>query len=308
MRQGQPVFSIIIPTYNRLDRLANCLQCLGRLDYPRERFEVIVVDDGSSEPVDEVVASFTGALPLRLIRQTNAGPAAARNTGARAAIGKYLVFTDDDCMPDRHWLRELDRVFAESPDCLVGGAIVNALPENPFSTATQAIMTAVYSYYDCHPDCRRLFSASNLAVPTAGFHQLGGFCESFPLAAGEDYDLCDRWQDGGRPVEYGRSAIVWHAHTLTLGGFCRQHFNYGRGLLRFRMRAARRAGGTIRSKRPGFYLHLLIYPLGEWPNWRGGLCIGLVVLSQAATLAGACCEMLAPKATSMRYITNSRMQ
>lgn len=296
--QGQPVFSIIIPTYDRLDRLVNCLQYLGGLDYPRDRFEVIVVADGSPELVCGVVESFTCALVLSLIRQSKRGPAAARNSGAKAAAGEYLVFTDDDCLPDRRWLRELEDVFTEGPRCLVGGAIVNALPQNLFSTATQAIMTAVYSYYERHPDCRRLFSTSNLAVPTTHFHQLDGFCESFPLAAGEDYDFCDRWQRSELPVRYAPRAVVSHAHPLTLGSFCRQHFNYGRGLLRFRVRAARRACRTTHSKRRGFYLHLLTYPLRQRPSWRGFLCSGLVVLSQVVTLAGACREILAPSSTT----------
>jgi GT2 family glycosyltransferase len=292
MRQEQLLFSIIIPTRDRPDQLVNCLQYLDRLDYPRDRFEAIVVDDGSSEPIEEVVAPFRYALDLRVIRQANRGPAAARNTGAEAAAGEYLVFTDDDCLPDPGWLRQLERVFTEWPHCLVGGAIVNALPKNPFSSATQAIMMAVYSYYDCHPDRTRLFSTSNLAVPTAIFRQLGGFVKSFRLAAGEDYDFCDRWQHGGHGIRYAPGAIVSHAHALTLGSFCRQHFNYGRGLLRFRVQAARRAGRTIRSQRPGFYAHLLTYSLRQWPGGRGWLYSGLIVLSQAATLAGACREVL----------------
>jgi GT2 family glycosyltransferase len=306
----KPKFSIVIPTYARPRQLKMCLSEVGRLDYPREGFETIVVDDGSPEPVDEVVASFHSALELRLIRQANRGPAAARNTGAKAAAGQYLVFTDDDCLPDPRWLRELDRVFAEEPHCLVGGSIVNASPDNPFSTATQAIMTAVYGYYDRHPDRKRFFSTSNLAAPTACFHQLGGFCESFSLASGEDYDFCDRWQHSGRAIWHAPRAIVSHAHLLTLGSFCRQHFNYGRGLLQFRARAARRAGRTIRGERLGFYLHLLTYPLGQWPGWRGWQYTGLVALSQAATLAGACRELLARSiaAVSMPDIRKSSGQ
>lgn len=99
MGQEQPFFSIIIPTYNRPERLATCIQSLAHLDYSRDRFEVIVVDDGSPMPLEPVVAPFQNKFDVTLIKQPNAGPATARNTGAARASGQFLVFTDDDCMP-----------------------------------------------------------------------------------------------------------------------------------------------------------------------------------------------------------------
>jgi glycosyltransferase involved in cell wall biosynthesis len=79
-----PSFSIVIPSYRRPRQLAECLRALSRLEYPRDRFEVIVVDDGGDAPLDEVVAPFGSNLSLTLIRQPNAGPAAARNLGRSA--------------------------------------------------------------------------------------------------------------------------------------------------------------------------------------------------------------------------------
>ena len=87
--------SIVIPTYGRPDQLAACLDSLEALDYPRDRFEVIVVDDGSPQPLPP----YGGALRVTLVRQAHAGPAAARNTGAAASRGRWLAFTDDDCRP-----------------------------------------------------------------------------------------------------------------------------------------------------------------------------------------------------------------
>ena len=104
MKQDQPFFSIIVPTYNRPRQLADCLRALSALDYPRRRFEVIVVDDGSASPLAEVVAPFHPLFRLTLVTQDNAGPAAARNTGAALAQGEFLAFTDDDCLPSGRWL------------------------------------------------------------------------------------------------------------------------------------------------------------------------------------------------------------
>ncbi|MGL5923098.1 glycosyltransferase family A protein, partial [Chroococcidiopsis sp.] len=112
----QLFFSIIIPTYNRPERLLSCLKSIAQLNYPPDRFEVIVVDDGSEMPIEPVIASFRKQLNLTAIAQQNAGPANARNTGATRARGKFLVFTDDDCMPAPEWLKTLEVRFKAAPN------------------------------------------------------------------------------------------------------------------------------------------------------------------------------------------------
>ena len=95
----QPFFSIIIPTYNRTAPLTNCLYFLTLLDYPRNCFEVIVVNDGGETKLEAIADTFRNQINLNLITQPHSGPAAARNTGAAKAKGEFLAFTDDDCMP-----------------------------------------------------------------------------------------------------------------------------------------------------------------------------------------------------------------
>ena len=93
MATESPFFTVIIPTYARPARLKACLQAFTRLAYPRDRFELMVVDDGSPASMEPVVIPFAHALNVRLIRQENAGPAAARNAGAAHAQGSFLAFT-----------------------------------------------------------------------------------------------------------------------------------------------------------------------------------------------------------------------
>ena len=131
----KPFFSVVIPTYNRPERLANCLEAISQLDYPRDRFEVIVVDDGSKIPLDSVVEPLQQKIPelqLKLIRQENAGPAAARNRGAAEAQGEFLAFTDDDCQPTTDWLIHFAAGFETAPEAMLGGKTINALSQNPF--------------------------------------------------------------------------------------------------------------------------------------------------------------------------------
>src|SRR5439155_21748628 len=103
MGLAKPRFSIIVPTYKRPAQLAACLQAIARLDYPRDGFEVIVVNDGSQAPPQALIASFKDRLDMTLLKQAHAGPCAARNTGTVKARGKYLAFSADDCMPVSEW-------------------------------------------------------------------------------------------------------------------------------------------------------------------------------------------------------------
>ena len=141
----------MIPTYGRPRQLAECLRSLAELDYPRERLEVLVVDDGGPAPLDDVVAPYRSALDLSLLRQDNAGPATARNTGAAQARGDYLAFTDDDCLADPGWLRALAAVWAHSPEAMVGGVTLNGA--NALCSATsQLIVDVVYRHYNSRSD------------------------------------------------------------------------------------------------------------------------------------------------------------
>lgn len=287
------LFSVVIPTFGRPGPLTACLQGLSTLHTSRDRFEVVVSDDGSPFSLEPVVSRCRERLQITLLTRANRGPAAARNHGAAHARGKYLVFLDDDCVPRPDWLARLEERFAKTPDRLIGGGIVNALPANAFSTATQLITSYVYGYFDRGPKSYYFFTTSNFAVPAAAFRELGGFSEAFPLPAGEDYDFCHRWQHAGMRTVYAAEAVVLHAHHLTLTTFWKQHFNYGRGLFTCRLRIARRTGKRLRWQGGSFYIGLLRYPLTHSTGAQRWLHTSLVVLSQVATAAGVLRQLLA---------------
>jgi glycosyltransferase involved in cell wall biosynthesis len=279
-----PKFSIVVPTYNRPDYLRQCLQSLAQINYPRDRFEVIVVDDGSAQPMDVVVNPFQASLNLTLVRKANGGPARARNTGAALAQGQYLVFTDDDCQPVPHWLHALETELQHQPLALIGGHTTNALPDNVFSTASQVLIDYLYDYYNAHQS-PSFFASNNFAMTTEQFRQLGGFDTSFPLAAGEDREFCDRWLQHKLPMGYAAEMQVYHTHHLSLKRFWRQHFNYGRGAYCFHQAKAHRANGHVKVEPLRFYWRLLTYPLKQHQP-KGGLLSGLLLLSQVANAVG----------------------
>jgi GT2 family glycosyltransferase len=282
----QPFFSIIVPTYNRPDRLAGCLRALAGLSYPRDRFEVIVVDDESPTPLDGVVMPWRSRLDLTLLTQTHAGPAAARNTGVARAKGDFIAFTDDDCVPAADWLQALAARFAVTPHDAIGGLVLNGLLRNPYATASQLLVDYLYTHYNANRDRALFFTSNNVAFPTDRFRAIGGFDTSFPLAAAEDRELCDRWLLHGYHMIYAPEALVYHAHALTWRTFCWQHFNYGRGAAYFHHLRARRGQSPIKLEPIMFYARLLQYPFlrARLPHALG--VAALFVISQIMNAAG----------------------
>jgi glycosyltransferase involved in cell wall biosynthesis len=278
-----PIFSIIIPTYERHAQLATCLQSLTRLDYPLEKFEVIVVDDGGVRSLEGVIEEFRGRLDVRLFTQKNTGPAGARNYGAAQARGKFLAFTDDDCEPDNAWLRALSSYFDRTPERLIGGRTLNALSLNPYSETSQMIIEVVYAHFNADPNDARFFASNNFALSAECFREMKGFNKSF--ATSEDREFCDRWLARGFSMTYAPEATIHHAHDLTLSALWRQHFAYGRGALRFHRARSANENGRFKPD-INFYRKLLRASASRAPKTRAVQLTALLFWSQLANAAG----------------------
>jgi GT2 family glycosyltransferase len=290
MQQAHMHFSVIVPTYNRPRQLMACLGALARLDYPRDRFEVIVIDDGGNAPLDNLLATLSETIEVKLLRQSNGGPASARNTGAARAQGQFLAFTDDDCCPAPDWLRALEARFASAEDpIIVGGRVLNALRDNMFAIASQFVVDVGCIYHNADPDRARFCTANNLTVPAKQFRAIGGFNENFKITASEDRELCGRWLHRGYRIIYAPEVRVYHAHELTWGTFWRQHFTYGRGALQLQQVRARQGWKVFRPD-PGYYFNVLIYPFGQTVGWHSLLISALLLASQSASAAGLIVE------------------
>jgi GT2 family glycosyltransferase len=284
--------SIVVPTHGRPHFLAGCLGGLARLEYPRDRFQAIVVDDGGDGSSDAVVRPFEDRLELELVRQARAGAGAARNAGARRAHGQLLAFIDDDCVPDPGWLRELDSASARAPGHAVGGRTHNGATGNRCSIASQAVMDAFHAYCNGDGSEPRFFASNNVAFPAEQFRAAGGFETTFPYA--EDRELCDRWLHLGHRMAFAPDAVVHHLRAPSLAGFWRQHYNYGRGASHFH-RARARQGRGRHVPEPGFYPELV--RSGRVHARQGGALplAGLLALSQVANLVGFVAERLAER-------------
>jgi glycosyltransferase involved in cell wall biosynthesis len=292
MSQKFPFFSIIIPTYNRPQRLADCLKSLSQLQYPSNSFEVVIVNDGSEISLEPTVKPFESVLNLSLINQSNAGPATARNTGAKLAKGQYLAFTDDDCQPASNWLTAFAEQFAEYPQALIGGQTLNALSNNLYSTASQQLIDYLYSYYNANATQARFVASNNFAVPAQLFHSLNGFDTTFPLAAGEDREFCSRWLHHQYQIIYSPQVQVFHAHELTFQSFCRQHFNYGRGAFCFHQTSIQTDTNHQKREPLTFYRNLLLYPFTQTSQPSVLFLAALFFVSQVANATGLFWEKL----------------
>ncbi|MBC7790576.1 MAG: glycosyltransferase [Anaerolineae bacterium] len=319
MHRQLPFCSVIVPTRGRNKQLAACLAALAAQDYPSDSFEVIVVDDGSPSSPEEVVSPLRGKLGVSVISQAHAGPARARNTGAARATGALLAFTDDDCAPTRGWLAALAGRHTEAPEQAIGGLTTCSLRNNHFSTASQLLISYLYEYFNSRNSASggpRFFTSNNLALPRERFLDIGGFDASFPSAAAEDRELCERWHRRGFQLLYAPEAVVEHAHYLTLLSFWRQHFAYGRGAHRFhQLRAKYSESGNstgVKVEPLSFYTDLLRYPFVVPESDRGSnsalAVTSALALTQVANAAGYYWEALTHSASSKRNVQRDAMQ
>ena len=280
MPTAEPLATIIVPTFNRPGYLRRCLDALTRLSGPA--FAVIVVDDGSAHPAAPVCAEFADRLAIQCHRQVNQGPGIARNSGAQAATTPFLLFTDDDCMPDPGWLAAMVEALEQSPSALAGGPVHNGLANNPYAAASQDIQSYLYA-----TDTSGLgfFASNNLACSRDAFLKAGGFSSALRRAS-EDRELSIRWQALGWQRRFVERGVVNHFHDLSLRSFWKQHFNYGRGAKDLaRLLQTGSGGPKLRPRGPAFYLGLLVFPLRQQGRLRPYRTL-LAGLAQVATACG----------------------
>lgn len=270
------MISVVVPTRDRPEALARCLAALAsqRAD---EEVEVVVVNDGGA-PVD--------APGARVLQADGAGPAAARNLGARAARGDTICFIDDDCAAAPLWAQRLaDACRAGGDDGRGGGGAAAgttiADPADGAAAAAAQLLTntLMATSRDEHAGGLRFAPTCNLACRAETFRELA-FDESFALAAGEDREWCARLVASGATLRHVPDALVVHRPQLGVRGLVRQQLRYGRGAIGFAG-----SGGKLAGAR--FYRELARNSLTA-----GASTASLVALAQAAVAAGAATELL----------------
>jgi glycosyltransferase involved in cell wall biosynthesis len=271
-----PQFTVVVPTRDRPGSLARCLEALEKQE-GCEDFEIIVVDDGSSES-DEVAAVVAKSRLARLVRTAPAGSAPARNRGVRNARAPIVLLLDDDCEPHDGWAAALLATLEQGAD-VAAGRCVNVDSSDALGEATQSVLDHL-TLQSLRPSGAVGFAPTyNLACMRSVLLEVP-FDESY-ANSGADRDWCVRLAQCGYAIVLDSEAVVDHRQILDFGRFWRKHRAYGRGSARFhRMQG-------VRFERPGFYLGLVR------AGFRRGAKVGLAVcLAQLATAAGFATEAL----------------
>lgn len=250
-------FSVVIPTRNRPEQLAACLDSFLAVDYPHMAWELIVVNDGGEQSFTAVTPHHHAQLPLRLIDSDGQGPAAARNKGAALANGRFLAFTDDDCRVSPHWLRAWEAGFAQTGCPALGGQTRTPFAANRGAAVSQWLADFLADYMRDVQGNQLLLLSNNVAYDRHFFEQLGGFDESFPLAAAEDWEFSQRVVAAGACQRLWPDAVVWHHHRMSWRRHVAQQFRYGRGGHYFERALSRRGGGVQPVAAHPFYRTLV---------------------------------------------------
>lgn len=195
--------SVVVATRNRAEMLSRLLVALTEQSVSPDEFEVIVVDDGSTDRTPEVLRSAgENGLRMRDVRVERGGPARARNAGWRLATAPLVAFTDDDCIPTPGWLSAKLEAAERSPAAAIQGRTEvdprDAEHAGPYSRTLEVTEKGPF-----YPTC-------NMTYPRGMLERLGGFDEAYPLPGGEDTDLAWRALESAARIEYEPRAIVYH--------------------------------------------------------------------------------------------------
>ena len=205
VRSAAVSISIIIPALNEERMIGRCLESLAKLDFARERFEVLVVDNGSRDNTLSIAESFKDRLNLRVLEKTGVRISALRNMGARGALGDILAFLDADCLAPGDWL---DRILELAP--ADGAGVLGAhylLPED------SSWVGRTWHRYQEAPKAGEVshVPAGDLIMRREDFLKLGGFDET--IQTNEDYELCERARAAGMQVRAFPQIGVVHLGT-----------------------------------------------------------------------------------------------
>ena len=216
-----PRVSVVVCAYNAERTMAACLASLEKLNYPD--YEVVVVNDGSTDRTLEISERFAYC---RIISQPNKGLSVARNVGADAATGEIVAYTDSDCVADPDWLTYLVAKM-ETAQLMACGGPNFPPPEDSLVPAAVAVSPGGPTHVLLSDDVAEHIAGCNMAFRRDVLLRMGGFDPVY-RAAGDDVDICWRFQDAGYTIGFSPAAVVWHFRRNTVKAYIGQQRGYGK--------------------------------------------------------------------------------
>jgi GT2 family glycosyltransferase len=228
-----PGISIIIPAHDAEHTIDHCLQALAHQTMPRDQYEILVVDDGSSDGTRSRVEEYPG---VRLLTQSQSGPAAARNLGARHALGQILLFTDADCEPVADWTEQMVAAFENRDVVGAKGTYLNRRPE----LVARFVQLEYEDKYRCmaRPAGGKQAARGEVSIDFVDTYSAayrrelflaeGGFDSTFPVASVEDQEFSFRLAEQGYKMVFVPQAHVYHhGHPRDLRSYWRRKYRIG---------------------------------------------------------------------------------
>jgi glycosyltransferase involved in cell wall biosynthesis len=219
---SQPEYSVIVPAYQAAGEIGNCVRALNTQTVPRGCYEIIVVDDGST---DATAAVAQEAQVDQVLALAHRGPAAARNAGLDAARGKVVLFTDSDCEPSQGWLAQMVAPFSNPS---VMGA------KGTYRTRQRALVARLVQleFEIRYARMARVARIDFVDGYAAAYRRdlllrCGGFDPTYPIPSAEDIDLSFRVARAGHWLVFVPDAWVWHRHPTSLGVYLARKSRYG---------------------------------------------------------------------------------
>jgi GT2 family glycosyltransferase len=247
---NEPLVSIVVPAYNAERTIKRCIVSLLDIDYPS--YEIIIVDDGSTDKTKEILSEFEGR--INIIQNQHFGPSKCRNIAVKQAKGEFIAFTDSDCIVAKDWLKELIKGFSDGKVVSVGGTQFSPVDESEFGKRVQQFfeLTGLLGGYikqnkqqdSCirevshNPSCNSMYRKDR-------FLEIGGFDEN--LWPGEDVDLDYRLKKRGYEFRYNPDTIVYHYRPQSIKSLEKMMFSYGVSM-------------GILTKRYGFFRNVNFIP------------------------------------------------
>ena len=215
-----PHMSVVVCSYNGARTIRDCCEGLLRLEYPN--FEVIVVNDGSSDATPEIVSEYD----FRLISTENRGLSNARNTGWQEARGEIVVYIDDDAYPDPHWLTYLALAFMRTTHVGIGGPNLPPPGDGPVADCVANAPGGPVHVLLSDTEAEHI-PGCNMAFRKTALQAIAGFDPQF-RTAGDDVDVCWRLQQQGWTIGFSPAAMVWHHRRNSVRTYWKQQQGYGK--------------------------------------------------------------------------------
>lgn len=249
MKKDKSFVSVVLATYNRKDMLKECLDSLFNQTYPWDRYEIVVVNDGSTDETEEVLSEYKKNAPcgFKWFSQENSGQTIAFNVGIDNSKGSIVCFTGDDCTADKSCIEKLSIVYEREDVGGVGGRILTSESSNFIANYVEKA-----NFFSQEKSIKAFMIGGNSSFRRDVLKELKGFDTFF--RNGQDAEISIRAQFMGFSLGFNPESIIYHKHKVTVKGVLEQLHRYEKSYARLHKKYTKNFNPGRRIVRLGYRL------------------------------------------------------